>query len=85
MWYYTVNNQPVGPVDEENLKQLLASQSINTNTLVWKEGMAEWKPLGQTELAKLTGGVPMVPPVAPVYVPNPESLLKTQEAKICLT
>ena len=23
----------------------------------------------------------MVPPVAPVYVPNPESLLKTQEAK----
>jgi hypothetical protein len=81
MWYYTVNNQPVGPVDEDKLKQLLASQSINANTLVWKEGMAEWKPLGQTELAKLTGGVPMVPPVAPVYVPNPESLLKTQEAK----
>ena len=46
MWYYTVNNQPVGPVDEEKLKQLLASQSINANTLVWKEGMAEWKPLG---------------------------------------
>ncbi len=79
MWYYTVNNQPVGPIDEEKLKQLLANRTINANTLVWKEGMAEWKPLAQTELSKLLSGVP-VPPAA-AYVPNPESLLKTQEAK----
>ena len=79
MWYYTVNNQPVGPIDEEKLMQLLANRTINANTLVWKEGMAEWKPLAQTELSKLLSGVP-VPPAA-AYVPNPESLLKTQEAK----
>jgi hypothetical protein len=80
MWYYTVNNQPVGPIDEEKLRQLLTSHTINANTLVWKEGMAEWKPLAQTELSKLLSGMP-VPPMATAYVPNPESLLKTQEAK----
>jgi hypothetical protein len=80
MWYYTVNNQPVGPIDEGKLSQLLASHTINANTLVWKEGMAEWKPLAQTELSKLLSGMP-VPPAAAAYVPNPESLLKTQEAK----
>jgi hypothetical protein len=80
MWYYTVNNQPVGPIDEEKLSKLLASHTINANTLVWKEGMAEWKPLAQTELSKLLSGMP-VPPAAAAYVPNPESLLKTQEAR----
>jgi hypothetical protein len=80
MWYYTVNNQPVGPIDEQKLSQLLASHTINANTLVWKEGMAEWKPLAQTELSKLLSGLP-VPPMAAPYVPNPESLLKTQEAR----
>jgi len=80
MWYYTVNNQPVGPIDEEKLRQLLASHTINANTLVWKEGMAEWKPLAQTELSKLLSGIP-VPPMATPYVPNPEALLKTQEAR----
>jgi len=79
MWYYTVNNQPVGPIDEEKLRQLLTNHTINANTLVWKEGMAEWKPLSQTELSKMLSGMP-VPPTA-AYVPNPEALLKTQEAR----
>jgi hypothetical protein len=80
MWYYTVNNQPVGPIDEEKLRQLLASHTINANTLVWKEGMAEWKPLPQTELSKLLSGMPVAPAAAAI-IPNPESLLKTQEAR----
>jgi hypothetical protein len=80
MWYYTVNNQPVGPVDEKKLKQLLTSQSLNANSLVWKEGMAEWRPLAQTELTKLLSGM-TVPPTPTVYVPDPASLLKTQEAR----
>ena len=80
MWYYTVTNQPVGPIDEQKFSQLLASHTINANTLVWKEGMAEWKPLAQTELSKLLSGLP-VPPMAAPYVPNPEALLKTQEAR----
>ena len=82
MWYYTVNNQPVGPIEEAKLSKLLASHTINANTLVWKEGMAEWKPLAQTELSKLLSGMPVPPPTAAQpYVVNPESLLKTPEAK----
>ncbi len=83
MWYYTVNNQPVGPIEEDKIKQALTKQTINVNTLVWKEGMAEWKPLGQTELAKFAAGLPVPPPPVGAAVPmvNPESLLKTAEAK----
>lgn len=83
MWYYTVNNQPVGPIDEDKIKQALTKQTINVNTLVWKEGMAEWKPLGQTELAKFAAGLPVPPPPMGAAVPvvNPETLLKTSEAR----
>lgn len=70
MWYYTQNNQQVGPVDEATMKSLISNGTINAATLVWTAGMATWLPLSQTTLG---GGVP-VPP-APYYAPaviNPQ-------------
>ncbi len=43
-WYYAEGQEQKGPVDEAELKNL-ASQGVVTNeTLVWKEGMANWTP-----------------------------------------
>jgi len=45
-WFYAQNGQQLGPVTEGDLQQLVQSGVIKSDTLVWKEGMAEWKPYG---------------------------------------
>jgi hypothetical protein len=71
MWYYTLNNQQVGPVDENEIKRLVASGAITHASLVWTTGMATWQPIGQTPLAPLMGSIPPPPvvgfPPAVVY------------------
>ena len=47
MWYYATKGQPHGPFDDAALDQLIASGSVTNDTIVWKEGMQEWTPLGQ--------------------------------------
>lgn len=61
MWYYTLNNQQVGPVDEKEIKKLVAAGTITHATMVWTTGMANWQPIGQTALASLMGSVPPPP------------------------
>jgi hypothetical protein len=75
MWYYTLNNQQVGPVDEKEIKKLVDSGVINQATMLWTNGMAGWAPISQTPLASLMGGVvppPMVAYAAPYVAEDPE-------------
>jgi uncharacterized RDD family membrane protein YckC len=44
-WYYADGGLKVGPVTEEELSSRLARGIINASTLVWCEGMTEWRPL----------------------------------------
>ncbi|WP_313244740.1 GYF domain-containing protein [Stenotrophomonas rhizophila] len=52
-WYYADHQQQrQGPVPAAQLQQLLALGQITADTLVWRQGMAQWQPLhGVTELA----------------------------------
>lgn len=54
MFFYSLNGQQTGPVTEAQLAQLLAAGTISSDTLVWREGMADWQPLGRA-LPHLTG------------------------------
>jgi len=38
-----VNNQPAGPFDWNQLKELLQNGQLNPQTPVWKQGMAQWQ------------------------------------------
>jgi hypothetical protein len=68
MWYYEVNHQPVGPVSEEAIADLLRARTIDALTLVWQEGMSDWKHLGETELNEMSRHLS---PAAPaVLMPN---------------
>lgn len=62
MWYYQQGENRVGPVSEEMIRNLLLSQILNINSLVWKEGMSNWVPVHQTGLAT---GLPLPPPPLP--------------------
>jgi hypothetical protein len=72
MWYYAENGQKQGPVTEQTLALLLSNGTINNLTLVWKEGMLDWKRLSETELsesllsiAQMDGTTGITPRVAP--------------------
>ncbi|MFW6286674.1 MAG: GYF domain-containing protein [Candidatus Sumerlaeota bacterium] len=43
-WYYAQDGEQKGPVEEYELRQMHDAGQIQDQTLVWAEGMAEWKP-----------------------------------------
>jgi hypothetical protein len=43
-WYYAENNEQKGPVEQTEFEQLARQGRITSETLVWREGMAEWQP-----------------------------------------
>src|SRR5687767_935138 len=45
-WFYANAGQQVGPVTDAEFDQLLRDGTIQSTTLVWREGMAEWQPYG---------------------------------------
>ncbi len=44
-WYFAEANQRLGPVDDSEFRSLRASGRIGPNTLIWRNGMADWQPL----------------------------------------
>lgn len=54
-WYYADNGKQIGPVTDDEWKILTQSGRISPQTLVWKEGMAEWLPFSQTGFAPTPG------------------------------
>ena len=46
-WYYAAGGRQQGPVDDAQLDAMLQSGQINQDTLIWRDGMANWLPLRQ--------------------------------------
>lgn len=49
MWYYMEAEQQRGPVMETDLETLRRDGKINSETLVWRDGMANWQPLREIQ------------------------------------
>jgi uncharacterized membrane protein YhaH (DUF805 family) len=79
MWYYSQNGGQEGPIEEGALIQLFLSGTLPPSTFVWRDGLPDWLPVGQTELAVhlpataaatggqprlITGGQPQTNPAA---------------------
>lgn len=45
-WYYAIDGQRHGPVTQADFDQLVNSGQIKADTLVWREGMANWLSYG---------------------------------------
>ena len=59
-WYYANSGDRQGPVSDEEFFQLIANGRVRDETLVWKQGMADWRPY--REIASSVG----IPPSLPV-------------------
>jgi uncharacterized RDD family membrane protein YckC len=55
-WYYVNQGQQAGPVDDAQLEQLRAAGTIQDDTLIWREGMANWQPYSYVK-----SGIPAPP------------------------
>lgn len=71
MWYYMQNEKQVGPVDDNELRQLAQSGAINAQTPVWKNGMADW--MAAATVGELTEMFKNSPPTEPVLPQGPPS------------
>jgi membrane protease subunit (stomatin/prohibitin family) len=63
-FYVALGGQQAGPFDINTLQQHVQSGQLTKDTLVWKDGMANWVAAGQVpELSNLFGAMP--PPLPP--------------------
>ena len=62
-FHVALDGQSAGPFDLAALKTHVQSGRLTRETLVWKEGMANWTPAGQ--VAEFAGLFSMVPPPLP--------------------
>ena len=49
MWYYAVDGEKCGPIDEDELRRLINEGDLGLNGLVWSSGMEEWRPVSEID------------------------------------
>lgn len=64
-WWYANSKQSEGPVDLAGLRRLQQDGTVTARTLLWREGMASWRPLAELDPSVTPIG-PNPPPVEPV-------------------
>ncbi len=64
-WYYAVGQEQKGPVTDEQLAALARDGAITGETLVWREGLADWKPY-----ATVSGGAAVAPSAPGAAAPS---------------
>ncbi len=70
-FYVAVNGQQQGPFDNNALQQMVNSKQLTKETLVWKQGFANWTAAGQVpELSNLFAAAPPPPPPPPPAPPK---------------
>jgi hypothetical protein len=61
-WFVAIQDKQVGPIIQERLKQLWDSGEIGPDSLCWRAGLADWRPLSEmTELSSLLAPRPAKP------------------------
>lgn len=65
VYHVAVNGQATGPFDATTLAQMVASGQLTANSLVWKNGMAQWAKAGTVDELKnlFANAMPPIPPV----------------------
>jgi hypothetical protein len=62
-WFYAQNNQQAGPVSQAELDQLAQTGVIHPETLVWREGLANWQPYRTVRVPPSPPAVGGLPPL----------------------
>ena len=85
MWYYLLEGNQKGPINEAALEALVAQGMVNAGTYVWREGQADWAPLGTVRLAPtsaLAQGVAAKCEIC-LHPVGEENLIELAGTKVC--
>ncbi len=66
-WHYALSGQKLGPVSQDEIKNLALQGVIQPDTLLWTSGMPNWTPAGKVPELELTFGAPAPRPPAGAY------------------
>ena len=71
-YFVSINNRQSGPFDTAGLRQLIGNGQLTRDSLVWKEGMANWTTAGTVEELKplFAASPPPLPPPLPSEQPQ---------------
>lgn len=50
-WYYARGDESIGPLDDAAFQHAVATGAVTDETLVWREGMADWIPFAAAGLS----------------------------------
>ena len=64
-WYYADGDQQRGPVTDAELAGLIESGVVRPETLVWRDGMTDWRPLAEARPSTASTFPEPAVPVAP--------------------
>jgi GYF domain 2 len=67
-WFYVQGGQRKGPVPADKLRDLLAARTIDSETPIWRQGLADWQPLHTLGIGADLKDTP--PPVAVSQINN---------------
>lgn len=74
-WYYEVNREQRGPVADDEFARLVQSGVVRAETLVWREGWANWQPYSQSGSA--------FPAAMPTTAPTFAGVADDAESAVC--
>jgi hypothetical protein len=69
MWYYSKDGMQMGPLTQGELSEKAKGGEVLPTDLIWREGMADWRPLSQVAEFQHSGGVVAPPPMVMGSVP----------------
>lgn len=90
-WYYAHNNEQLGPVMEEEFRELVSRGVVTPDTLVWNDSMSDWQPYATVQFAgaAATAGMGIPYPTGQVecvqcknYFPE-EDTIAYQDVHVC--
>ena len=61
-WFYVDAGQQAGPVPDEQLDELVRGGKVRADTLVWREGLANWQPYSHARPEGIQPPAPVAPP-----------------------
>ncbi len=77
-WYYLDGGAESGPIASDQIRALMGSGTIGGDTMVWSDGMADWKPARDSDLRPMlpasalnaVAAAPSLAPAAPIAAPD---------------
>lgn len=82
-WYYSIDGQRSGPVPHAELERLIQAGTIKGDTLLWRQGLDQWKSLDDVQTrdpAMFARPLPPPLPQAPSSPPSSDAARERLEA-----